>query len=129
MIFLPQASLHDIIHKNMDKIKKPRSGNAENLYWYTRITFFSDAHKMTDEPMCDGMGETKHLCVRNVLKWWLVMGGFLVTNPRNVWWETYRWDSLHNYNSLQKFKERKRAIPRAVYECMCIFECMVRQQC
>ncbi|XP_025101006.1 proteasome activator complex subunit 3-like isoform X1 [Pomacea canaliculata] len=26
------ASLHDIIHKNMDKIKKPRSGNAENLY-------------------------------------------------------------------------------------------------
>ena len=27
-----QASLHDIIHKNMDKIKKPRSGNAENLY-------------------------------------------------------------------------------------------------
>lgn len=26
------ASLHDIIHKNMEKIKKPRSGNAENLY-------------------------------------------------------------------------------------------------
>nr|KAG5700653.1 hypothetical protein BaRGS_015483 [Batillaria attramentaria] len=26
------ASLHDIIHKNMDKIKKPRSGNVENLY-------------------------------------------------------------------------------------------------
>lgn len=26
------ASLHDIIIKNMDKIKKPRSGNAENLY-------------------------------------------------------------------------------------------------
>ncbi|XP_070211683.1 proteasome activator complex subunit 3-like isoform X2 [Littorina saxatilis] len=26
------ASLHDIIHKNMDKIKKPRSGNSENLY-------------------------------------------------------------------------------------------------
>lgn len=26
------ASLHDIIHKNMEKIKKPRSGNTENLY-------------------------------------------------------------------------------------------------
>ncbi|XP_041365299.1 proteasome activator complex subunit 3-like [Gigantopelta aegis] len=26
------ASLHDIIHKNMDKIKKPRNANSENLY-------------------------------------------------------------------------------------------------
>ncbi|XP_064613840.1 proteasome activator complex subunit 3-like [Liolophura sinensis] len=26
------ASLHDLIHKNIDKIKKPRSANAENLY-------------------------------------------------------------------------------------------------
>ncbi|XP_046328033.1 proteasome activator complex subunit 3-like isoform X2 [Haliotis rufescens] len=26
------ASLYDIIHKNMDKIKKPRNANADNLY-------------------------------------------------------------------------------------------------
>lgn len=27
------SSLHDIVIKNMEKLKKPRSSNAENLYW------------------------------------------------------------------------------------------------
>ena len=27
-----QASLHDVVMKNIEKIKKPRSANSENLY-------------------------------------------------------------------------------------------------
>jgi len=29
-----QAGLHDLITKNLDKIKKPRSTNTDNMYWW-----------------------------------------------------------------------------------------------
>jgi len=32
-----QAGLHDLITKNMDKIKKPRSTNTDNMYWCTYL--------------------------------------------------------------------------------------------
>ena len=31
-ILLFQAGLHDVIMKNLDKIKKPRTQNAHNMY-------------------------------------------------------------------------------------------------
>jgi len=31
-VWLVQAALHDLIMKNLDKIKKPRSTNTDNMY-------------------------------------------------------------------------------------------------
>lgn len=40
------CSLHDIVIKNLEKIKKPRSSNAENLYQFRNLISVSQSHSI-----------------------------------------------------------------------------------
>lgn len=64
-----QVILHDMILKNIEKIKKPRNSNAEALYWQ----LLQNTHTHTDTYV-DTTPELNQTILTNFLKYLMVLG-------------------------------------------------------